>query len=158
MWIAVFLCLMSSVAAQARPNFAGTWVEDVGARKTTLPSPPSGAKSMAMPETDTVVKQTDADVITERAFMSSVIRHVYHLDGRESVNKNGANTLTTRSTWEGQKLVTKGTSFSVTSAGEFLWQYKEVRSLDKSGALTIETTTTDEAGKTNVVTQVFRRK
>jgi hypothetical protein len=153
----IAVVLIAGALAQT-PNFAGTWVEDQAARKTTLPSPPAGARSMTLPETDTVVKQTAADVITERKFMAHVTRFVYHLDGSESVNKNGANTLTTRSRWDGAKLVTTGTSFSATSAGEFLWQFKEVRSLDKSGALVIETTTTDEAGKTNVVTQVFRRK
>lgn len=159
MRIALFLCLIGSLAAQpSRPNFAGTWVEDESQRKTTLPAPPPGARSMALPPMDTVVTQNATDVITERKFMSQTIRYVYHLDGSESVNHNGANTLTTRSTWDGGRLVTQGTSFSATSQGEFLWQYKEVRSLDKSGSMVIETTTVDEAGKTNVVTQVFRRR
>ena len=159
MWIAVLVCLIGSAAAQpTRPNFAGTWVEDESLRKSTMTAPTSGPQSRALPPSDTVVKQTAADLTTERSFMSNVIRHVYRLDGSESVNKNGANTMTTRSTWDGAKLVTTGTSFSATSAGEFLWQYKEVRWLEKSGAMVIETTTTDEAGKTNVVTRTFRRK
>jgi hypothetical protein len=86
------------------------------------------------------------------------VRYVYQLDGKESVNHNGANTLTTKSAWDGQKLVTRGTSFSVTSAGESLWEFEEMRWLDKTGAMVTETTHKDEAGKVNVVTQVYRKK
>src|SRR4051812_29162829 len=154
----IALTMQTQAQAQARPNFTGTWVEDASVRKTTYPPPPPGDKTMTLPPTDTVVRQTAADLTTERTFMSIVIRYIYKLDGSESVNHNGANTLTTRSKWDGAKLVTEGTSFSATSAGEFLWQYREVRSLDRSGAMVVDTTTTDEAGKVNVVTQVYRRK
>ena len=154
------LALVSPVAAQpAHPDFSGTWVEDEAARKTTFPTTPGGgAKAMTAAPSDTVVKQTPATVTIERSFMAIVVRHVYNLDGTESVNHNGANTMTTKSTWEGQKLVTRGTSFSVTSQGESTWDYTEVRWLDKTGAMVTETTYRDEAGKVNVVTQVFRRK
>jgi hypothetical protein len=154
------LALVNQVAAQpAHPDFSGTWVEDEAARKTTFPTTPGGGgKAMTAPPSDIVVKQTPATVIIERSFMSIVVRHVYKLDGSESVNHNGANTMTTKSTWEGQKLVTRGTSFSVTSQGESTWDYAEVRWLDKTGAMVAETTYKDEAGKVNVVKQVFRRK
>lgn len=155
---ALVLVLALAAPAQTHPNFAGTWVEDESARKTTMAAPPAGSRAMTLPPADLVVTQTASDLIGERTFMSQVIRYVHHLDGRESVNHNGANTLTTKSAWDGAKLLTQGTSFSATSAGEFTWQFKEVRSLDKSGAMVVETTTVDEAGKANVVTQVFRRK
>lgn len=158
----MFACLPCVLAlAQAHPDFSGTWVEDESARKTTNPAPNSGrsgGKSMALPPMDLVVTQTAAALTSERKFMSQVIRYVYQLDGKESVNRNGANTLTTKSAWDGQKLVTDGTSFSVTSAGESLWIVKESRWLDKSGAMVTETSYKDEAGKVNVVTQVYRRK
>src|SRR3954462_909819 len=156
--VLIALATQTQAHAQPRPNFAGTWVEDASARKTTYPTPPPGDKTKTLPPMDTVVKQTAADLTIERTFMSIVARYIYKLDGSESVNHNGANTLTTRSKWDGAKLVTEGTSFSATSAGEFLWQYREVRSLDRFGAMVVETTTTDEAGKVNVVTQVYRRK
>jgi len=148
------------LAAQpAHPDFSGTWVEDEAARKTTFPTTPSGGgEAMTAAPSDTVVKQTAATVTIERSFMSIVVRYVYNLDGTENVNHNGANTMTTKSTWEGQKLVTRGTSFSVTSQGESTWDYTEGRWLDKTGAMVTETTYRDEAGKVNVVTQVFRRK
>ena len=154
------VALVSPVAGQSQhPDFSGTWVEDEAARKTTFPTTSSGGgKAMTAAPGDTEVKQTPATITIERSFMSIVVRHVYNLDGTESVNHNGANTMTTKSAWEGQKLVTRGTSFSVTSQGESTWEYTEARWLDNAGAMVTETTYKDEAGKVNVVTQVFRRK
>jgi hypothetical protein len=94
----------------------------------------------------------------ERKLMSSTIRFVYALDGTESVNRNGANTHTTRSRWEGERLVTEGTSFSKTSHGEVTRQFAEVRWLEPNGAMVVETTNKDEAGQTSTVTSVFWRK
>jgi hypothetical protein len=153
-------CLPAALPhAQSHPDFSGTWVEDERARTFTPPLPDSGGqKAMTLPPMDTVVTQTAAALTSERTFMSQIVRYAYQLDGKESVNHNGANTLTTRSVWDGKKLVTQGTSFSVTSAGESLWQFKENRWLDQSGAMVTETTHKDEAGTVTVVTQVFRRK
>jgi hypothetical protein len=142
----------------AQPDFSGTSVEDVSARKTTLAAATARGKSMALPPGETVVRQTAATLTIEEGFMSRVIRYVYRLDGAESENHNGANTQTTKSAWDGRKLVTRGTSFSVTNQGESTWEYKEVRWLDTSGAMVTETTHKDEAGKVNVVTRVFRKK
>jgi hypothetical protein len=146
------------LAQPSHPDFSGTWVEDQAARKTTYPTTANGAKAVTAPPGDTVIRQTGSAITIERPVMSQVIRHIYQLDGRESVNHNGANTMTTKSAWEGHKLVTRGTSFSVTSQGESSWEYTEVRSLDRTGAMVVEATYKDEAGKVNVVTQVFRRK
>jgi hypothetical protein len=157
--LALVLSAPSLASAQGHPNFSGTWVEDESARKTTWPVPDANApKSRPLPPADLVVTQTDATLTTERKFMQSAVRYVYKLDGSESVNRNGANTTTTKSTWNGQTLVTQGTSFSVTSAGESLWIVTETRWLDKSGAMVTETTHKDEDGKVNVVTQVYRKK
>jgi hypothetical protein len=144
--------------AQPHPDFSGTWVEDESARKTTWPATASGGRAMTARPGDTVVTQTAATLTTERKFMSQIVRYVYQLDGRESANHNGANTLTTKSAWEGTTLVTQGTSFSVTSAGESLWEVKESRRLAPSGAMVVETTYRDEAGKVNTTTLVFRKK
>jgi hypothetical protein len=145
--------------APSHPDFSGTWVEDESARKSTLPVADSGGqKAMTLPPADTVLTQTSAALTSERKVMSQIVRYVYQLDGKESVNHNGANTQTTKSAWDGRKLVTQGTSFSVTSAGESLWQFKETRWLDPSGAMVTETTNKDEAGTVTAVTRVFRRK
>jgi hypothetical protein len=143
---------------QTAPDFSGTWTEDVSQRRTTYKAPAGGAKSMVAPDSDLVVKQTPATLTSERTFMTQVIRYVFRLDGQESVNLNGANTQTTRSHWDGKKLVTEGTSYSVTSQGESTWIYREVHSINAKRQMVIEVTTTDEAGVKNVVTRVFNKK
>jgi|SRR5215204_743115 len=156
----LLVSVLSLVAAvlQAPPDFSGTWVEDASLRQTTLKPPTSGPKAMVAPDMDLVVTQTPATLTSEIKFMTQVIRYVFHLDGKESVNLNGANTRTTRSRWDGKKLVTEGTSYSVTSQGESTWIYREVHSMNARGQMVIEVTTTDEAGVKNVVTRVFNKK
>ena len=148
----------SALLLQAHPDLSGTWVEDESLRKTTLQAPASGANSGALPPADTIVRHTPGAITIEQSFMGHVVRYVYNLDGTESVNHNGADTTTTKTTWNGQTLVTQGTSFSVTSQGESNWFITERRSLDKSGALIVETTWKDDAGKVDKTTRVFRRK
>jgi hypothetical protein len=148
------------VAAQPKPDFSGVWVEDQALRKTTLAVTP-GAKSMALPERDTTIKQTADAIVIEMAPPApgfNGLRHAYDLSGKQSVNKNGANTQTTKSRWDGGKLVTEGTSFSETNQGEFHWKYVETRWMDAQGRMVLETKTTDESGKTNVVTRTFNKK
>jgi hypothetical protein len=144
--------------AQRLPDFSGTWVEDEAARKTTFPAAEAGAQAIAAAAADTVVTQTATTLTVERTVMSQVLRYVFDLSGKESVNRNGANTLTTRSYWEGHKLVSRGTSFSVTSQGESTWEYTEIRSLDAKGTMIVDTRYKDEAGKVNVVSRIFRKK
>ena len=157
----ILVSLLSVVVPpmQSIPDFSGTWVEDATLRQTTI-KPPSGSgpRAMVAPDADLVVTQTVNTLTSERKFMTQVIRHVFQLDGKESVNRNGANTQTTRSHWEDKKLVTEGTSYSVTSQGESTWIYREMRSMDARGRMVIEVTTTDEGGARNVVTRVFNRK
>jgi hypothetical protein len=155
----VILLNVMAAPVQKHPDFSGTWTEDAARRITNAPPPPEGASMPALPPADIVIRHGAADVTIERKFMSQVIRYVYRLDGGESVNHNGANTLTTRSRWDGRTLVTEGTSYSVTSAGESSWQFKEVRSLDAKGEMVVETSNKDDAtGKTLSLTQVWKRK
>jgi hypothetical protein len=156
----ILVSVLSLVAptVQATPDFSGTWVEDASLRQTTFKPPTGGPKSMVAPDMDLVVTQTPATLTSEMKFMTQVIRYVFKLDGKESVNLNGANTQTTKSHWDGKRLVTEGTSYSVTSQGESTWVYREVHSMNPKGQMVIEVTTTDEAGVKNVVTRVFNKK
>lgn len=150
-----------SLTAQGRPDFSGTWIEDESLREVTRKVETGGAQAKGLPARPITIKQT-ADTLAiehEPPFPGwKPVRHVYNLAGRESVNHNGANTRTTRSRWEGSKLVTEGTSFSETSQGEFTWKYLETIWLDSKGRLITETRTTDEAGKTHVVRRTYRKK
>jgi hypothetical protein len=145
---------------QRTPDFSGVWVEDESVRQTTVKAD-AGAKLMAAPQRPITVKQsTDALDIRHEPPMPGLNarRYVYNLAGKESVNHNGANTQTTRSRWEGGLLVTEGTSYSETTAGESLWKFRETRALDARGRMIVEMRMTDEAGQTTVTRRTFDRK
>ena len=157
--VLVLICVFTlSLAAQKRPDFTGRWVEDERQRKNPYSASSSGgSRALSSSGVETVITQTPDQLIIERDFIERV-RHVHHLDGREDKNRNGAQVHTTRTRWEGDRLVTEGSTFQVTSHGETSWQLKEVRWLTPRGELAVETTRTDEAGDTRTVYQVFRRK
>ena len=146
----------TGAGAQARPNFTGTWIEDEAQRKTPNAVPPAGVSAGVAPNVQTVITQTAATITIDRKW-KALVRYVYDLNGKEIVNHNGANTQTTRSRWEGMKLVTEGTSFSVTSQGESNWKFRDVRWLTAKGEMAVERAHVDEDGQVNTVLQVFRR-
>ena len=148
-------------AAQARPDFSGTWVEDETRRLNLLtgapvPKPPAGAP--VLPASDTVITQTAGSFTTERKAFSTAVRYTYQLDGKESRNENGADTVITRSRWEGARLITEGTRTSVTSQGENTWDFREVRFLDPKGAMVVETTHSISGKPTHSARVVYVRK
>lgn len=158
--ILVWVLLLSIAGAQAKPDFSGVWTMDMSLLKTTIKVDPK-MKQTALPPMPVTIRQSAETIDIENAppFPDfKPVRHIYSLAGKESVNRNGANTQTTRSRWEGSKLITEGTSFSETSQGEFLWKMIETRWLDEKGRMIVETRTTDEAGTLNVVTKTFDKK
>ena len=158
--VSILLLSIATTGTQAKPDFSGVWMMDLSLLKTTYKVDPK-MKAMALPPTPVTVTQTADAIVIENAppFPGwKPVRHVYNLTGKESVNHNGANTQTTRSRWQGSKLITEGTSFSETSQGESLWKIVETRWLDEKGRMIVETRTTDEAGTLNVVTTTFDKK
>jgi hypothetical protein len=160
--IAALLLSLALIApvGQATPDFSGVWVEDESARQTSV-KPDAGAQLVvAPPRPITLTQSADTLDIQHEPPMPGLNarRYVYNLAGRESVNRNGANTQTTRSRWENGRLVTEGTSYSETTAGESLWKFRETRALDASGRMIVETRMTDEAGQTTVTRRTFDRK
>jgi hypothetical protein len=163
--LALTLALVSATpapmpAAQKTPDFNGTWAEVEAERKVTPPvqQAATGMKTIQGPPPEKIVTQTAQMIRIDSPWLHGVVRHSYKLDGTQSVNLNGANTLTTKSRWEGGRLITEGTSFSETSAGESTWQFKEVRWMDAKGRMVTETSNIDEAGKLHHVVRVFVRK
>jgi hypothetical protein len=160
---AVLLVAAGAVAAQARPDFSGTWVEDrerltnLLTGKPIAPGPSSGG-AMGLQLGDTVVTQTAEAVTIETKIpkFDSTRRFVYTLDGSKSVNQSGAQTWTTTSRWDGNRLVTEGTIFQVTDHGETSWGIKEVMSLEK-GELVIESHWTQDGKVTTANRRVYRR-
>jgi hypothetical protein len=161
-------------AAQTPPNLAGTWVldRDKTAARSAAPSgmraggPDGRAGAAAVgarggPATppEWRITQTAAALRAERALPNGTTQTlVYKLDGSESTNANGRATLTTRSRWEGGKLVTEGTQLIATEQGPVAGTLKEVRWLDKEGSMVVETTRAIDENPPSTITQVFVRK
>ena len=147
-------------AAQKHPNFSGTWVEDESQRKSPFdkPSANSGVKAIAGPPPPLTVTQTAERLTIERTRGEQTTRFVHDFDGRENKNYTGAQVHTTRTRWEGNKLVTEGSIYQVTSQGEDSWKLKEVRWLTAKGELALEVTQVDEDGKSATVLRVFRKR
>jgi hypothetical protein len=162
--VTVLVVAAASLAAQARPDFSGTWVEDRERLTNLLTGKPvvtgqaSGGGAMAMQVGDTAVTQTVETVTVDTKIpkFDSSIRQVYKLDGSKSVNHNGAQTRTTTSRWDGDRLVTEGTIFQVTSQGETTWGIKEVMYLER-GELVIESHWTQDGTVTTANRRVYRR-
>lgn len=150
----------SRAAAQKRPDFTGTWQEDASQRRSPYdkPSQTTGAKSLAAPPSDIVITQTADTITIARTFMDVVTRMTYDLNGKENVNRTGAQTHTTRTRWDGNRIVTEGSVYQITSAGEESWTLKDVRWINAKGEMVLEHTQVDEDGKAVTVHRVFRRK
>jgi hypothetical protein len=160
---AFVVALAVVVAGQAKPDFSGTWLEDRERLTNLLTGKPVVAEQAsggvkALEPGETVITQT-ADVLRiERKVPQSDrgLRYEYKLDGSKSVNHNGATTRTTTSRWEGNRLVTEGTIFQVTSQGEASWGIREVMHLDK-GELIHELRWTEGGKETTASRRVYRR-
>jgi len=105
-----------------------------------------------------VITQTAAALTLTRSMADgSLQKLIYKLDGSESVNVNGRTTQTTKTTVAAGKITTVGTQVVKTDQGDVTSQIKEVRSLDKDGAMVVETTRTIDGGS-RTTTQVFVKK
>jgi hypothetical protein len=167
-----------TVGAQAKPDLSGTWVLDrdktaalVGSRAGAPPggamagsarvgtaSPGGGAMMPAgtLPEWTMVV--STATVTAERPAAMGGQKYVYKLDGSESTNVNVRTTLTTKTRWDAGRLVTEGTQSTKTDQGDVVVKFREVRWLDRDGAMLIETTRQMEPNPPTTVTQVYVKK
>lgn len=128
---ALALCSGGAVAAQTKPNFAGTW-------HPIRPAVASAAQ-------DFTIKQ-DATTLTIISPGDGKTSNVYKLDGTES--RNGAQV--SKVTWEGTKLAI------TTTLGQY--KMKMVYSLDASGSLVTEANNPPPLGSGTPVTIVYRKK
>ena len=91
------LVSLSSVYAQGKPDFSGTWKMDSSRSESAAQAEPIGPVTLVIVQTSNDVK-----IETTRAQGSSKVTH--KLDGSKVTVANG--TLTTH--WDGAKLVTEG--------------------------------------------------
>jgi hypothetical protein len=158
--ISIVLATAVCGGAQWTADFSGNWVHNEALLQTTHKVDPA-AKAMGLKSPPITITQSPETLTIQHDPPMpgwKAQRYVYNLAGKKSVNYNGANILTTTSRWDGKKLVNEGTSYSETSQGESTWKWRETIWLDARGRLLVETRTTDESGKTHVVTQTYDRK
>ena len=125
-----FVLALPALAIAQTPNFSGKWIQDM-----EKSDPPMGGRGPAGPQSLTIT-QTAADFTIERETPNGVMKTVYKLDGSESVNAMGrGGEVTSKSAWEGGKLVTK---YSRTM-GETTVEVTETRSLEADGTMTVVT-------------------
>ena len=137
---------------QAKPDFSGSW-RQVEMKVTPPPTNTAGA----LPPGITVIRQTATAIAIENTPFDTPIIYTYALDGSESRNASGAMTMTSRTRWEGDRLITEGTRVSITNQGRLVWKFKEVRYFDATRAHVIDRTFTGEDGTTTSSRQVLER-
>ena len=154
------LAMTVGAGAQAGPDFSGTWIHNEALLQTTHKVDPAMKATGLKQPPITITQSPEALTIQHDPPMPGwkAQRYVYNLAGKKSVNHNGANILTTTSRWEGSKLVIEGSSYTETSQGESTLKWRETIWLDAKRRLLVETRTTDESGKTHVVTQTYDRR
>ena len=138
------MAVPSIVAAQAKPDFSGKWLQDM--EKSDPMGGPGGGRGPMGPQALTIT-QSAAELAIERDTPNGAIKAVYKLDGSESVNQTGRGTSTTKSTWDGATLVTAGTQVMNMQGNEVTIQMKEVRSLEADGTMVVVTTTQSPMGE-----------
>lgn len=142
--LAAFLPAMGATA-QDHPDFSGTWT--INLIKSDAP-PGRGGQQMDMSKLTLTITQTAEALTIVQSGMGPERTSTYYLDGRESTNAAMRGEMKSTSTWDGDKLVTEGSSTMQTPNGERTITISEVRSLTKDGkTMTISTTTDSPMGK-----------
>jgi hypothetical protein len=148
MSVAAVAFTASSVFAQAKPNFAGTWnvVVDSAAQAQAMAGGGGGGmggrggRGGGMGQTFTATQDANNLTITRTMGQNAVVS-VYHLDGSDSKNtppgRGGApgTEQVTKVTWEGSNMaITRSQDMNGTAM-----TFKQVWTLDPAGNLWIET-------------------
>lgn len=171
----------AALSAQTKPNLAGTW--DVNSEKTAAaraaaaPAAPAAGGAMrgggggvmsggggnlmsagGAPMPYVIAHTPQSLTITRDLGDGSTQKWVYKLDGSESVNVNARTTLTTKSAFVGDKLITEGKQTTKTEQAEMAGTFKEVRWIDKDGSMHVETTRSINGGATTTSYLVLDKK
>jgi hypothetical protein len=104
--VAMALMVAGLTFAQAKPDFSGKWAPKVDANA----APPAGGGGGArggMGGGPMTVKQTAAELTTERTMGETVMATTYKLDGSETVNKTQRGESKSVAKWDGAKIVIK---------------------------------------------------
>jgi hypothetical protein len=168
---ALVALLAVGATAQTRPDFSGRW--------TSEPSPAGDGQRNASGErigdmgsgwgpnitiTQTAERMTVEYMFFARGDMQPPLRFVFALDGAETKNSammgRGIQTQTSKTAWEGDKLVIKTThSFAGPETGQPLTsEVKQMLALESPTSLIIETTRGGVLGGPSSTTRTVYRK
>lgn len=144
---------------QPRVDLSGTWKEDHAlsrqltesrGHKWTVAGAGGGERTAAddarLVATVLNITQTPTQLVFDLQTLDHTRRTVLKVDGSESVNTSTSVTTRSRSSWQGGRLVTKGTDFLELSSGDFERHFVMTHSINAKGHLEIETAMT-QAGR-----------
>ena len=154
--IAIVVALVATAAAQAKPDFSGTWTFDE-AKSDPAPARAGGGgggggggrgggRMGGAPATAMTIKQTPAELSMDRTTAQGQQTAVYKLDGSDSTNTIGMGPATSKASWDGSRLVITTTQTVQGRGGEITINSKDIYSVQGS-TLTIETTRTTPGGE-----------
>lgn len=152
--LAVFIPA-AGAAAQDHPDFSGTW--KINLIKSDAP-PGRGGQQVDMSNLTLTITQTAESITLVQTGLGPDRTSTYYLDGRESTNAAMRGEMKSTSTWDGDQLVTEGSSTMQTPNGERTITLKEVRSLSEDGKTMTVSTTTDSPMGSRTQKRVFERQ
>ena len=120
----MLLALPSTVRAQAKPDFSGTWMMDPSRSGSAVQSEPIGPVTVVITQTP-----TDLRIATTRAGGTSTA--TYTLDGSENTIPTG----TAKTHWEGTTIVTE----TISDVKGQTVTTKQSRSLNAAGEMLVDT-------------------
>ena len=128
-----FVLALPAMAIAQTPDFSGKWTQDM---EKSDPAPQGRGGGGARGPQSFTITQTATEITMERETPNGAMKTVYKLDGSDSVNAGGrGGDITSKSTWDGGKLVTK---YSRTM-GENTIEVVETRSLEADGTMLVTT-------------------
>lgn len=147
---------VTTAAAQAKPNFSGTWKLNMEKSEMGGMGGGGGGGGMGGMMAPVTITQTETELVVERTTGDRVRKDTYYLDGRESTNpgfRGGESKSKAR--WEGNALVIETTAMM----GENQITTKMVRTLSADGkTMTVETTRPAQGGEMRTTKQVFDKQ
>jgi len=156
LFLVTLAALLPATAMAQTPDFSGTW--KINMIKSDAPPQGRGGRQMDMSNMMLTISQTAETITIAQSGTGQERSTTYYLDGRESTNRAQRGEMTSKSTWDGDKLVTEGSSTFEGPNGQMTMTMKEVRTLSKDGKTMTVTTTTDTPMGQRTRKMVFDRQ
>lgn len=153
--VPIIVLLSLLLSSQARPDFSGTWRFDQ--EKSLKPGPDGRVVLAPMLGDEVVVLQTGSSVTFRITFQGDTVVAIYDLSGVASENVSpGDIKVTSRTSWEGDKLVIDSTSEAEEAGRPVTIRTTRVIWIDEAGDLVVERSGTP-ASQVTASRSVYRR-